>query len=499
MDLDAYHSAVRVVSQLKKTIEAGARLIPDFEGFAVDVFAIYYKYNIVLHDLPPRRSLLTQRALDWILSSPDLMRAKSTTRLSSTVAGVATARTLKKVIAVARKSAWLNEDDLMAQWRLSKLDEETSDIDERLAAAADLLEQAERKDTRAALDSLIQTLEGERADLSRDKNRLDENQKRELDRLPVEAENLVKDQVAEVAAELASLDHVSSSLGANLGLSRNASVADKVSLGDRLLESKKLRKLAELVGLFKQVARSSRKRPLQRRPTAVHSVEEGADLARILSSELVTLCHPSLRKEFLRKLTDRRLSQYALQAPDRTGRGPVVVCLDASGSMRGPREIWAKAIALTLLEISRRERRAFRAVVFSASAEQCRSFPLLESRLDRAVRTPAVDADLLLRFADFFPGGGTEFERPLRVAIDALGESRFRHGDIVFVSDGGASLSPATLRWVLECKARLDFKVYAVLIDVGGGTLESLTAFADEVLSVRDLTTESLGPVFSRI
>ena len=499
MDLEAFNSAVRVVSQLRAAIESGARLIPAFEGFAVDVFAIYYKYNVVLLDAAGGAASLTRRSLSWVLSSPDLTRAKHVTRLDSVLAGLATAKTLSRVISIAKRTMWLNEDDLLAQWKLSALEDDVKDINERLEAAADLLRHAEQDESQSALQSLIGQMEQERDDRSRDLRRVQEQQGGELDRLPAEAENLVRDQVGDFVDELSAVEQLSGSLGSNLGLSRNAHFTDKIALGERLLESKKLRQMAELVGLFKQVARNARKKSLQRRPTAVHSIEEGADLARILSSELVTLCHPFLRKEFLRRLTDRRLSQYALQAPDRTGRGPIVACIDASGSMRGPREIWAKAIALTLLEISRREGRAFRAIVFSASPDQCISFPLLESGLERRLRPPVVDTGLLVRFADFFPGGGTDFEKPLRASVDALRESRFRDGDVVFVSDGGASLSPGMLDWVLERKAELGFKVFAVLIDVGGGKLESLRVFADEILTVRELTTESLEPVFSRV
>ena len=318
MDLEAYASALRSVSQLRAANESGARLIPAFEELAVDVFAIYYKYNVVLLNTAGEAGSLTRRALGWILSSPDLARAKHVTRLDSVIAGLATAKTLRRVISIARKTAWLNEDDLLAQWRLSALEDDVTSIDERLKAAADLLRQAEQEETRSALESLVRQMEQERDDRLRDLRRLQEQQGDELDRLPAEAENLVRDQVGDFVDELSAVEQVSSSLGSNLGLSRNANLADKIALGDRLLESKKLRQMAELVGLFKQVARNARKKSLHRRPSAVHSIEEGAELARILSSELVTLCHPFLRKEFLRRLTDRRLSQYALQAPDRT-------------------------------------------------------------------------------------------------------------------------------------------------------------------------------------
>ena len=44
----------------------------------------------------------------------------------------------------------------------------------------------------------------------------------------------------------------------------------------------------------------------------------------------------------------------------------MVICVDGSGSMSGSKELWAKAVALTLMDIARREKRACLALVFSA-------------------------------------------------------------------------------------------------------------------------------------
>ncbi|WP_232210823.1 hypothetical protein [Methanothermococcus okinawensis] len=41
-----------------------------------------------------------------------------------------------------------------------------------------------------------------------------------------------------------------------------------------------------------------------------------------------------------------------------------IVCLDLSGSMRGTKEIWAKAIALSLLEIQLRDKKRFICILF---------------------------------------------------------------------------------------------------------------------------------------
>ena len=51
----------------------------------------------------------------------------------------------------------------------------------------------------------------------------------------------------------------------------------------------------------------------------------------------------------------------------------------------------------------------------------------------------------------------------------------------------------------LREKGRLDFSVYAVLIDVGGSTLETLAAIADRVSRISELTDEGARDLFVRV
>jgi hypothetical protein len=74
-----------------------------------------------------------------------------------------------------------------------------------------------------------------------------------------------------------------------------------------------------------------------------------------------------LRKDFTRRFLDGQLLLYSLRGIEEKGRGPVIVCLDGSSSMMGDKEIWAKALTLTLLEIARRQRRLFRSICFSSA------------------------------------------------------------------------------------------------------------------------------------
>ena len=72
--------------------------------------------------------------------------------------------------------------------------------------------------------------------------------------------------------------------------------------------------------------------------------------------------------------------QYRLREDEQKGKGPMVVCIDVSSSMQGDKELWAKAVSLTLMDIARRQRRLFRAVLFSSGPESLKVIDLNRER-----------------------------------------------------------------------------------------------------------------------
>src|SRR6185312_10631442 len=82
--------------------------------------------------------------------------------------------------------------------------------------------------------------------------------------------------------------------------------------------------------------------------------------------ELAGLLHPRRMLALLRDLVESRALQYKLEGSESLGKGPLVVCLDKSGSMAGAADIWATAVALALLEVAQRQRRPFALLSFDA-------------------------------------------------------------------------------------------------------------------------------------
>ena len=111
----------------------------------------------------------------------------------------------------------------------------------------------------------------------------------------------------------------------------------------------------------------------------------------------------------------------------------------------------------------------------------------------------APDMHQVFTLAEYFPGGGTDFQKPLGAALDCLRRARRTRGDIVFITDGECRVDPEWLREFKREKDRLGFSLFSVLIDVGASSLGALKDFSDHITSVRQLTSEATREIFLKV
>jgi len=211
-------------------------------------------------------------------------------------------------------------------------------------------------------DTLEGSLDGAEALWRRKAERL----KEDLGRLEEEATSRFQAEAIKVAQQLEDAAEEAEHWSLTLGTGYRSPPGQKLELGKRLAGNEKLKKLARMVGRMKFHALALRKKVFERSSEEILEIERGDRLDRLLPHELLTLHHPVLQKDFFRRLLDQELLQYSLKGIEEKGKGPMVVCLDGSSSMAGDKEIWSKAVTLTLLEIARRQRRLFRSICFSS-------------------------------------------------------------------------------------------------------------------------------------
>ena len=81
------------------------------------------------------------------------------------------------------------------------------------------------------------------------------------------------------------------------------------------------------------------------------------DLGRLLPHELARLSLPELEDDTLRRLAERQLMSREYHGTEPVAKGPVILCVDESGSMHGEKVHTAKALALAMAWVARQQRR----------------------------------------------------------------------------------------------------------------------------------------------
>ena len=214
-----------------------------------------------------------------------------------------------------------------------------------------------------------------------------------------------------------------------------------------------------------------------------------------LGSEAAMLLHPVLHKLWRARRAEARLLGYDSEAvlhdlrpdpsapprqdiapplPEALERGPIILCLDTSGSMRGAPETIAKAVVLEALRTAHRERRSCLLMAFGGPDE------IVERELSHTRAGLQALLDLMGQGFD----GGTDVQGPIERAIDRVHQARWASADLLIVSDGEFGCVPATLARLDDARERLGLRVQGIL--VGDRETLGLMEVADHIHWVRD-------------
>jgi uncharacterized protein with von Willebrand factor type A (vWA) domain len=216
---------------------------------------------------------------------------------------------------------------------------------------------------------------------------------------------------------------------------------------------------------------------------------------RMLASEAVMLRHPVFHKLWRARQAEARLLSWDTEAvlvdervdpqaptrhrsappcPESLERGPILLCLDTSGSMHGAPENIAKAVVIAALRIAHEEHRACKLIAFGGPGE------LLERDLGQGAEGLTALLDLMGQSFD----GGTDVQTPIERAIEAVHEARWRSADLLIVSDGEFGCVPDTLARLDAARERFGLRVQGVL--VGDRETLGLLETCDDIHWVRD-------------
>ncbi len=201
---------------------------------------------------------------------------------------------------------------------------------------------------------------------------------------------------------------------------------------ERIRNSPRLRAVFDRAGAYRRFSQAKQRVKVIHGYDDVVGVELGGDLAKLVPLEMALLADEDLEYDALRRFVENQSVIRQHRGIERLGKGMIVVCLDESGSMSGKPITEAKAFALGMGDIARRQKRWIAFVSYSGGTQGYRvAFP-----------PNKWDSGKLLDWLEHFYGGGTTCDVPLEQLPDVYWPEFVKQGmkkgktDLFIITDG---------------------------------------------------------------
>ncbi len=253
--------------------------------------------------------------------------------------------------------------------------------------------------------------------------------------------------------------------GLGLGDGTNSRIdgTEMLKLFQKVRNNADLRRIIELTGAYKRVAQSCQRRKSFHGRDDMVGIEMGGDPARLVPSELAMLADPDLELDVLRRIAERQALCREYRGMEPVAKGPIVVCVDESGSTSGEPHAQAKAFALSMGWIAKFQNRWIAFVGFATAREgTLATFP-----------PGQWDQEKLIGWLTHFYDGGTSLHVPcVKLPFEYWNDIKAPRGktDIVIITDARLTCPDGMRDKFLNWKQEEHAKCYGLVIgqhDVG--------------------------------
>ena len=206
------------------------------------------------------------------------------------------------------------------------------------------------------------------------------------------------------------------------------------------------------------------------------------DISAVLPSELALYKNNKTKKYFMLKFAQKQLLSYAyerdnpilrkqitqeevlVEKSDNEPKGPIIICVDTSGSMHGAPERIAKTVTFALAKIAMNEKRSCYLISFSTGIET----------LDLSSFKGADALSKLVQFLRMNFNGGTDAAPALTHAVKQLQTNAWKNADVLMVSDFVMGGLPSGLEEEIKSEQEKETGFYSLVIGSDGNkqTLE---------------------------
>ena len=469
------------LDEMKYENEVGKQISPEVKKYmeklktvnklAEDVWRGLYKYRPVQ---VPREEVSEGYELNWELTDKmqglkEYKMLREYTQLDDVASTVATCSLLKNLIEniPEDKLKQLNNSIQAISDMKNEMDRLQNQIEGLKAMGGD---QNRIKDLQNRVKDIQQKIQNQQNNLQTGMQKMGQNLRSALRRSLKDA----MDETKEVCDIIG--------WGTEQGGVQRLSYEDKIKIALLIQKNKTIREVAKIVGRMKLLLYSKQKQKINKVPEEVVDIVMGDDLMRTIPSDMMLMMESSTEPLFARKFTEKQLLQYDLEGREKQGEGPIIICVDNSGSMAGEKEVWSKAVACALWDFAIKKKRVFAVIHFGAEDEYKIYIVPPNMPVDERLKT-------MIDMLTYFNGGGTDFETPLKQAIKLIQQNEFKKADIVFISDDACEVRENFLADYKKIKKEKEFKAIGISIGVGYKTMEK---FCDVVIPVEKLATDDV-------
>ena len=398
----------------------GKNIIPTFDSLMQDIFTAFYSMNMRRNpeeDLSRNAKQLHKPILDDLLKDSEFITIKQLCEgreLPSFEASIEFSDKLSKKLPELLSKLGGGNDNLNV---IDKLEDQTDKLKNDLKALQEMQNKVPSKQLENKMISTANNLDKKLDQLQNLNQMVTDN----IEQASAAFKAVVNDAANIAKGKAQEVNDTISAWGDGSGDAGNTPINRE--LLQKVRTSKKLQSISRTLGRYRDIIANKRKNGYTYGLGEKYDITQGNNINLCLSSELALLASPKTQPLFLRKFGQKALKQYRKREQTTKGSGDIIVCLDESASMS---EIidWAKAFALSLLDIAAKDKRKFALIHFASASEL---------KVSEFV-TGKYSVDDILQAAEHFFNGGTDFEKPLTQALNLL-ENGYENADIVFITD----------------------------------------------------------------
>jgi uncharacterized protein with von Willebrand factor type A (vWA) domain len=275
-------------------------------------------------------------------------------------------------------------------------------------------------------------------------------------------------------------------IGSESGTLQGMSVQQVKKMFQRVKHNASLKDILRRAGRYRLAARAAQHRKTKHGYDDMIGVTLGAEISKLMSSELAALAHEDLGIDAIRRFAERQMACREYQGVQNMAKGPIIIIIDESGSMgegagtpRGSRIENAKGLAMAMAWVAKTQNRWCGFIGFSGPGQT------------RAIALPPNKwpAEQVMTWLEGFLGGGTSIPvKEVPKLYEEMGAPKGKT-DLICITDGDVpAVPPAAMAEFKAWRTKAECKFIGITI---ASEAAPLLAISDEFYRIPALSPEN--------